>query len=165
MEPLRRLRAKLERGVARTRDGLGEGWREMLLRSSGSLTRFVRAARPRQDSRTTNDLPRWALLPGEAWETARSVIVRIEMPGMNREDIDVTVDRGRLRVCGEKRSAGEHAPRRYHLMERAFGRFERAFPLPCTIDPTRAEVAYQDGVLTVILAKTAEIPPTDATVK
>jgi HSP20 family protein len=144
---------------------VSEGWRELLLRSSGSLTHYVRAAKQLTGGRTDNDFPRWALLPGEAWETAQSVIVRIEMPGISNEDIDVKVGRGRLRIRGEKRSAGEHTPRHYHLMERAFGRFERTIPLPCTVDTTRTEVSCQDGVVTVILAKTEEAPPRDGTVR
>jgi HSP20 family protein len=71
------------------------------------------------------EFPQWALLAAEAWETAHAVVVRLELPGLKREDIDVSIDRGTLRVRGEKRFAGRTQGRTYHLMERAFGRFER----------------------------------------
>ncbi|TMH70807.1 MAG: Hsp20/alpha crystallin family protein, partial [Betaproteobacteria bacterium] len=124
MGPIRHLRSELERGISRAWEGLAEGWREVLSRSGGALTHFVRAAKLQKSAAAQEDFPHWALMAGELWETAQSVIVRIEMPGMNKEDIDVSIYRGSLRVRGEKRSAGDHQGRLYHLMERAYGRFE-----------------------------------------
>jgi HSP20 family molecular chaperone IbpA len=49
----------------------------------------------------------WALLAGECWETSQSVIVRSELPGMRKEDIDISIDRGRLKIRGDKRTSGE----------------------------------------------------------
>jgi HSP20 family protein len=163
MDPIKRLRSELERGIARAWEGLTEGWREVLTRSSGALTQFVRAAKHRDDS--NKNFPTWALLAGECWETAHSVIVRIELPGMRKEDIDISIDRGRLQIRGDKRSSGEDEPRYYHLMERAFGRFERSIPLPTNIDAGHAEVSYQDGVITVILPKTETTPPTQLSIR
>lgn len=159
MDRKRKLRSELERGISRAWEGLTEGWREVLVRSSGALTHFVRAAKqkgagPKQDS------PQWAVLAGESWETAHSVIVQIEMPGMSKEDFDVSIHPGGLRIRGEKRSAADSQGRLYHLMERAFGRFERTVSLPHNIDATKAEVSYQDGVMTVIVPKTQATPPT-----
>jgi HSP20 family protein len=84
---------------------------------------------------------------------------------MSREDIDVSIYRGGLRIRGDKRSTRDHQGRLYHLMERAFGRFERTLSLPHNIDATQAEVSYRDGVITVIVPKTVAIPPTHLPVK
>jgi HSP20 family protein len=157
--PKRKLRSELERGLSRAWEGLAEGWREILVRSSGALTHFVLAAK-QNGSGTKNDAPQWALLAGECWETAHSVIVQIEMPGMSKEDIDVSIYPGGLRIRGEKRSARDYRGRLYHLMERAFGRFERTLFLPHNIDAAKAEVSYKDGVMTVIVPKTQATPPT-----
>jgi HSP20 family protein len=76
----------------------------------------------------------------------------------------VSIDRGNLRIRGERRSGGGARGRTYHLMERAFGRFERAIALPHNIDTKNADVTYQDGVLTVIVPKTESTPPTHLSV-
>jgi HSP20 family protein len=165
MDPLKRLRSELERGISRAWEGLTEGWREMLTRSNGALTQYVSSARQRKAEGPNKNFPTWALLAGECWETAQAVIVRIELPGMRKEDIDVSVDHGRLQIRGEKQFAGEDEPRFYHLMERAFGRFERSIPLPSNVDARRAEVSYQEGVLTVILPKSEPAPPTQLSVQ
>ncbi len=137
----------------------------MLTRSNDALTQYVSSAKQRKADGNTKHFPTWALLAGECWETAQAVIVRIELPGMRKEDINVSVDRGRLRIRGDKQFSGEDEPRFYHLMERAFGRFERSIPLPHNIDARRAEVSYQDGVLTVILPKSEVAPPTQLSVQ
>jgi HSP20 family molecular chaperone IbpA len=99
-------------------------------------------------------------LAGEIWETARAVVVQIEMPGMGQEDIQVSFSRGRLRIRGDKRRiAGDSQRRTYHLRERAFGRFERRIALPHETDTARAEVSHRDGVVTVIIPKLRATPP------
>jgi HSP20 family protein len=159
-DPMKNLRAELERGISRAWEGLTEGWREILSRSNGALTQFGRPAKQKKTADSGAAFPQWALLAAEAWETAHAVVVRLELPGLKREDIDVSIDRGTLRIRGEKRFAGKTEGRTYHLMERAFGRFERTITLPHNIDTTKAELAYQDGVLTVIVPKTEPTPPT-----
>jgi HSP20 family molecular chaperone IbpA len=105
------------------------------------------------------DFPEWGLLSAETWETAGALIVRMEVPGMDKDDFDVSIHGNTLRIRGEKRSEDNHHERKYHLMERAYGRFERSFALPQHIDRDKAEVSYRNGILTVILAKTEPIPP------
>ncbi len=165
MDPIKKFRSELEGGISRAWEGLTEGWREMLTRSNGALTQYVNSARQRKAGSDNKNFPAWALLAGECWETAQAVIVRIELPGMRKEDFDVSIHHGRLQIRGDKRSSGGHEPRLYHLMERAFGRFERTVPLPHNIDAKRAEVSYQDGVLTVILPKSKLTPPTQLSVQ
>ena len=104
MDPIKKLRSELERGISRAWESLTEGWREVLTRSSGALTQYVRAAKQGGNEESNKAFPTWALLAGECWETAQSVIVRIELPGMRKEDIHVSVDHGRLQIRGIKRS-------------------------------------------------------------
>lgn len=166
MGPIRKLRSELGRDISRAWEGLTEGWREVLTRGGAALTRYVRV-RTSPSGRESEDFLQWALLAGECWETAQSVIVRIELPGMRKEDIDISIQAGQLQIRGEKRSSGEEEEeaRHYHFMERAFGRFERSVPLPTNIDADRAEVSYQGGVVTVILPKTEPMPPTQLSIK
>ncbi len=143
--------------IARMLRSFTEGWRELLGRSSGALTYF-RADSARKDE-SPQEFPSWSLLATEIWETAQSVVVRMEIPGMNEDDLATGVHANLLRIRGQRRSGATQQGRRYHLMERAYGHFERSIPLPHGVDAERAEVAYRDGVLTVILPKTEIAPP------
>jgi HSP20 family protein len=161
----KQLRSELERGLARAWEGLTEGWRELLSRGSGALTRFRRGAATAVERGAGEEFPSWSLLPGECWETAQSVIVRVEVPGMEKENLDVSIQSGTLYIRGEKHSEGVQKGRQYLLMERAYGRFERAIALPSHIDAKRAEVTYRAGVVTVIVPKTEELPPHQLKIK
>lgn len=151
MEPLKH--------IVRAWGDLTEGWRQLLSRNAGALTQFIRAAKKPGSPGADSNFPQWGLLSAETWETARSVIVRIEVPGMNKEDLDVSIHGSTLRIRGEKRSEGDHQEKKYYLMERAYGRFERNITLPQNVASAEAEVSYKDGILTVILEKTETVPP------
>jgi HSP20 family molecular chaperone IbpA len=94
----------------------------------------------------------------ECWETARAIVVKVEIPHTSIDDLAVSVHRGTLRVRSARRSMRKRR-RFFLLIERAFGRLERSIPLPDNIDSTRADISYQDGVLTVIVPKTEATPP------
>jgi HSP20 family protein len=97
--------------------------------------------------------------PAECWETARAIVVKIEIPRTSIGDLAVLVHPGTLRVRAEKRSMGKHRGRFWLLIQRALSRLDRSIPLPVNIDPMQAEISYQDGVLTVIVPKTEATPP------
>lgn len=165
MDPLKRLRSQLEQGVVRAWESLSEGWRELLSRNGGALTRFAGRgttrpeAAPESGSESGQDFPRWGLLAGETWETAHNVFIRLEIAGVKKEDLDISIQGNLLRIRGEKHSVAEPENRHYHLMERAYGRFERTIALPHHVDDEAAEVAVADGVVTVILPKKEALPP------
>jgi HSP20 family protein len=143
--------------IGRAWESLSEGWRELLTRSSGSLTRFTSRKTP--EGPASPDAARWSLLAAETWETAQSLVIRVEIPGMKKEDLSVDIRGNVLRIRGEKHSGVDRQVRRYHLMERAFGKFERTIPIPQGVDVDRADVTYRDGVLAVILPKAEDVPP------
>lgn len=159
MEPPKDLRSRFEEKIGRAWELLTEGWRELLSRSGGALTHFDTSSKTTDRPPPREDFPRWSLLAGETWETAKSVIIRIEVPGMRKEDLDISIRGNVLVVRGVKRSEGEHEGRRYSLMERAYGTFERTIPVTHEVDRDGVEVSYRDGVLTVILPKTDATPP------
>ena len=143
------------REINRAWENLAEGWRELLSRSSHALTPFTR----HKDEETQGDglatFPRWGLVSGELEETARDVVVRVELPGMDKEDCRVTIEGNLLRLSGEKRFEREAHDSTYHVMERAYGAFERSIPLPRSVNVDKAEASYRNGVLTVRLPKGA----------
>ena len=159
MEPPKDRRSRLEQTLGRAWELLTDGWRELLSRSGSALTHFDTSSKTADRPPAREDFPQWSLLAGETWETAKSVIIRIEMPGVRKEDLDIAVRGHVLVVRGVKRSEGEHEGRRYSLMERAYGTFERTIPVTHEVDRDGAEVSYQYGVLTVILPKTDAAPP------
>ena len=159
MEPHKDLRSRFEDKLSRAWELLAEGWRELLSRGGSSLTHFDTSLKTTDPPLANQDFPHWSLLAVETWETALSVIIRMEVPGMRKEDLDISIRSNVLVVRGVKRSEGEHEGRRYSLMERAFGTFERTIPVTHEIDRDSAEVTYKAGVLTVILPKTVPTPP------
>lgn len=150
MEPFKNL-------IERAWEKLTDGWRELLTRGGDALTHF--GVDDPQTTATEPEFPQWSLLAAETWETALSIVIRMEIPGVNEEDLGVDIQGNMLHIRGEKRSGMTREDRRYHLMERAYGRFERSIPLPCGVDPDDAELSCRDGVLTVILRKTETLPP------
>ena len=97
--------------------------------------------------------PRWSLLAGEMEETDKEIVVRVELPGMEKEDCHITIDGGMLYLRGEKRFERTTQDSTYHVMERAYGAFQRAIPLPRNVDTNDAQASYKNGVLTVRLPK------------
>ena len=143
--------------IERAWESLTEGWRELLARGSGALTHFRTEGLRKADS--PQEFPHWSLLAAETWETAHAVVIRVELPGMNEQDLAIDIHGNVLRIRGEKRSGAAEKGRRYHLMERAYGHFKRSIQLPHGVNAEAAEVTYHDGVLTVILPKTDTLPP------
>ena len=91
--------------------------------------------------------------------TAREIIVKAELPGLRREDIDLTVENTTLTIRGERRRDDSIPNDRYHRVERQYGPFSRSFTLPNTLDSSRVRADYRDGVLTVTLPLREEARP------
>ena len=83
-----------------------------------------------------------------------AIRVSAELPGMDKQDLQVLIDEGTLSLKGEKKLESKANEKGCYRVERAFGRFERVIPLPDGVDTKRAEAAFDKGVLTVRLPKT-----------
>ncbi len=93
-------------------------------------------------------------------ETEDGIRLTAELPGLKTEDIHVTVENGVLSISGEKtREREEKDENTYHLVERQYGRFQRSFTLPKSADADKVSAKFEDGVLTVVVAKAAEAKP------
>jgi HSP20 family protein len=98
--------------------------------------------------------------PVDIFETAaKEFVIKAELPGLKREDIDLTVENSTLTVRGERHRDPDVAEDRYHRIERQYGAFSRSFTLPATVDAGRVRAEYQDGVLTVTLPVREEARP------
>lgn len=158
LDSLKQAGKNIGREINRAWENLSEGWRELLSRSSDSLTHFSRNKdEEQQESSALASFPRWSLLAGEVEETEKELIVRVEVPGMDKDDCRITIEGNMLYLSGEKRFERETHESTYHVMERAYGSFQRAIPLPGNVDIDKAEASYKSGVLTVRLPKTGSI--------
>jgi len=93
-------------------------------------------------------------------ETAeQNVVVKAELPDMKREDIHITFENNVLTIEGERKFAGNTESEKYHRVERGYGTFRRSFTVPASVDSSRVEAAYRDGVLTITLPRREETRP------
>ena len=92
-------------------------------------------------------------------ENEEELVVAAEVPGIAREDVDVSVTGNQLTLTGVKKSESETEGANVHRAERSFGRFVRTVALPGTVDPSEVTASLKDGVLTIRLAKRAEAKP------
>ena len=153
MKPLKQTGMDIGREISRAWDSLSEGWHELLSRGSNALTHFTHRKEEKEANNPMDTFPRWSLLAGELEETGKDVIVRVELPGMDKDDCSVTIEGNVLLLRGEKRFERETDDSTYHVMERAYGAFQRTIPLPRNVNTEHAEAKFKNGVLTVRLPK------------
>ena len=107
-------------------------------------------------------LRRMALMPTRwtpttnVYEKDNTLVVKAELPGVKKEDIDVTLDRGDLVIRGERKAEKEVKEEQYYRMERSYGSFYRRLPLPFEIKPEQIEAKFADGVLEIMIPKPPE---------
>jgi HSP20 family protein len=156
LDSLKRAGKDISRGLSRTWESISEGWRELIQHGSGALTHFTRREDEEKEGKAIDMLPavrNWGLLAGEVEETDSEIVVRVETPGMEKKDCEIMIDGNMLYLRGEKRFERARGDSTYHVMERVYGIFERAIPLPQDVDSDKAEATYTNGVLTVRLPK------------
>lgn len=95
--------------------------------------------------------------PVDVHEDAEALVLRAELPGVKREDVDISIDGNVLSLKGERKLEQEENTRKYHRVERSYGSFVRQFQLPTNVDATSVEAQLADGVLTLKLPKKQEL--------
>jgi HSP20 family protein len=86
-------------------------------------------------------------------ETEKQVEVKAELPGLERKDIEITLDRDLLVIKGEKKVEKEEKDRYYHRVERRYGNFCRSVRLPARVKDEKIDATFKDGILTITLPK------------
>ncbi|MCP5181673.1 MAG: Hsp20/alpha crystallin family protein [Pseudomonadales bacterium] len=129
---------------------LSDGWNALRDKAHNAITHF----------RDDDDKPvgaanaqTWGLLASDMIEHADHVAVRIEVPGLTRDQLKVEVQANHLVISGEKHSEAKRREGNAVITERAFGHFRRVLPLPADIDAERAKAEYKDGILAIDLPK------------
>ena len=110
--------------------------------------------RPDEALTTSNFAP-----PVDVYEDEHNITLKIEVPGIDEKDINVSIENNTLTVRGERRFEKDEKEENYHRVERMYGSFARSFTLPNTLDPEQVSANYEKGVLKIRLAKKAEAKP------
>lgn len=93
----------------------------------------------------------------DIYENKDQIVLEAELPGMQREDFDLTIENNVLTLRGERRFEKREESDNYHRVERAYGSFTRSFTLPQTVSGEGANAEYKNGVLRVSLPKREEV--------
>ena len=100
------------------------------------------------------------LPPVDIYENAhQEIVLKAELPGIAREDIDLRVENNTLTLRGERKREADVKTEQYHRVERSYGSFSRSFALPTRIDTEKVRAEFKDGVLTIALPVKAEAKP------
>ena len=97
--------------------------------------------------------------PVDVYEDAQQMVLKLEVPGIKQEDLDVRVENQTLTVKGERKFEKDEKEENFHRIERRYGTFTRTFTLPQTVDTNAVKASYDNGVLTVSLAKKEAAKP------
>jgi len=97
--------------------------------------------------------------PVDVYEDEHKIALKLEVPGMKQQDLDVRIENNLLTVRGERKFEKEEKEENFHRIERRYGTFYRAFTLPTTIDTANVKASYDSGILKLELAKKAEAKP------
>ena len=108
--------------------------------------------------RTSSLLSGWAPAM-DLYEDKDNFIVKAELPGMKKEEIELSLHDGTLSVSGERKSEEKFKDAEVYRAERFFGRFQRTVSLPAPVCVEKVKAQYQDGILTVTLPKAEEAKP------
>ena len=125
----------------------------------------------RDEMNSLFDAPLWANTMREAqlftgwtpaldlYQTNDDVVAVVELPGMRKEDIDLSMQDGILTISGERKEDGAADGEKTARTERFVGKFRRSISLPTRVDANKVNAAYKDGILTVTMPKAEEVKP------
>ena len=107
-----------------------------------------------EEALTSNFAP-----PVDVYEDEHNITLKIEVPGIDEKDINVSIENNTLTVRGERGFEKDEKEENYHRVERMYGSFARSFTLPNTLDLEQVSANYEKGVLKIRMAKKAEAKP------
>jgi len=109
-------------------------------------------------SRASQLLGAWAP-PLDLYEDKDNFVLKAELPGVSKDDVNVSIQDGTVSISGERKSETRSEDTEVHHTERFFGRFQRTVTLPATVATDKVKAEYKNGMLTITLPKTEEAKP------
>ncbi len=98
-------------------------------------------------------------------ERANEVVLKVDLPEVDQNEIDIKVEEGTLVIQGERKFLKDASDENYLQIERPFGTFRRSFTVPRVIDQEKIKASYKEGVLTIVLPKKEKIHPKQISVE
>lgn len=130
---------------------LSDGWKHFYQRCKGALTYFE--SKSLEPSVNSERRLSWGMLNTDLADHHDKLIVTMEVPGMEKDEIQINIEGDLLTIRGTKRFKEQYQEGDYHIMERAYGHFQRSLQLPVKVDKTQADAQYHHGVLRLVLPK------------
>jgi len=97
--------------------------------------------------------------PVDVYEDEHKIVLKLEVPGLKESDLDIQLENNVLTVKGERKFEKDEKEENFHRIERRYGNFTRSFTLPQTVDAGVVKANYENGVLTISLAKKEAAKP------
>ncbi|MDZ7330813.1 MAG: Hsp20/alpha crystallin family protein [candidate division KSB1 bacterium] len=97
-------------------------------------------------------------------ETKDEFIIYAELPGVSAEDVKINMADETLTISGEVKEPDRMEERRFHRVERTYGKFQRSFYLPVPIEGEKVKASFKNGILTINLPKKEEVKPKEITI-
>ena len=97
--------------------------------------------------------------PVDVYEDEHKIVLKLEVPGLKQEDLDIQLENNSLTVKGERKFEKEEKEENFHRIERRYGSFFRSFTVPNTVNTESVKANYDAGVLRIELEKRAEAKP------
>lgn len=98
-------------------------------------------------------------------EQENEYVVKVELPGVAKEDVKISVESNTLTIKGEKKQEKEEKNKNFHRVERSYGSFQRSFTLPSTVKNDKIDALFNNGILTITMPKSEEAKPKQIEVK
>lgn len=161
----------IKEGLSSFWDSVAEGWQHMRQAASSAITGFKPSAQTNLPAKGEIDdaffIPSmgWSMLGGDLFEDGKRLVARLEVPGLDKNDLDIEVQGNNLIVRGEKRFERENTEGRYRVLQCAYGSFRRVVPLPVSVVADKAQASYRNGILRIELPKAEEEQPRKLSVK
>ena len=92
-------------------------------------------------------------------EEQKQYVIEADLPGVNKDDIDINVENNVLTISGERHFSNEEKKDSYHRIERTYGKFMRSFTLPSRVSSGKVSATFKDGILEVVIPKTEDAQP------
>ena len=101
---------------------------------------------------------------GELSEDEDNIYANLELPGVDKKDVKITLEDGILTISGEKKQEEKEQKKNVYRTERSYGQFKRRFRLPTEVQSDQVKAEYKDGVLNIVLPKSEEVKPKEITI-
>jgi HSP20 family protein len=101
----------------------------------------------------------------DIYETEKAIMLKVELPGINKENVSVSIENNLLTIHGERKFVEETKRENYYRVERNYGEFFRSFTLPNFIEPAKIVAEFKEGLLEIVLPKREEAKPKQVEIK